>query len=275
MNELQKQLNEDWADASVLYNDIIRAELDSFRAEAWTRHIHALVDAPAPLTVLDCGCGPGFFTTILARAGHRVCGIDGSPEMLAFAAARLEEENLQADLREMDCHRLAFDDDTFDLVLSRNLTHALQDHEQVYREWLRVLKPGGVLLIFDANWHLARKGMPEHEEFVRRYRETLLTFGSDFSGHEYDGTEASLDPDHDGYDDGHSREEELWAVGLKDARRPDWDLPVLERAGFVDVTVDRDITGPLWDDKEKLLYGNTPLFQIRALKPLSKTGAGV
>ena len=53
---------------------------------------------------------------------------------------------------QMDASHLAFVDETFDAVVSRNLTWNLEDPEQAYKEWMRVLKPGGVLLNFDANY---------------------------------------------------------------------------------------------------------------------------
>ena len=48
-------------------------------------------------------------------------------------------------------------------------------------------------------------------------------------------------------------------------KRPDFDIGVLRGVGFDDVTYDRDITEELWDDKEKLIFGNTPMFMIRAV----------
>ena len=47
----------------------------------------------------------------------------------------------------MDSHQLSFDDNTFDLLINRNVTWTLYDPEQAYKEWYRVLKPGGRLLI--------------------------------------------------------------------------------------------------------------------------------
>ena len=41
----------------------------------------------------------------------------------------------------------------FDVVISRNLTWNLKDPKRAYEEWCRVLKPGGKLLNFDANWY--------------------------------------------------------------------------------------------------------------------------
>lgn len=48
--------------------------------------------------------------------------------------------------------------------------------------------------------------------------------------------------------------------------RPEWDERILTGLGFTDVTYVRDITGPLWDDKEKLLFGATPMFMVAATK---------
>ena len=53
----------------------------------------------------------------------------------------------------MDAQNLEFEDGVFDVVISRNLTWNLKDPERAYREWCRVLKPGGKLLNFDANWY--------------------------------------------------------------------------------------------------------------------------
>lgn len=50
-----------------------------------------------------------------------------------------------------DAQILPFADNTFDCVCSRNLVWNLEMPQTAYREWLRVLKPGGLLLIFDGN----------------------------------------------------------------------------------------------------------------------------
>ena len=53
----------------------------------------------------------------------------------------------------MDAQKLDFEDNTFDVVISRNLTWNLEHPDVAYREWVRVLKAGGRLLNFDANWY--------------------------------------------------------------------------------------------------------------------------
>ena len=47
---------------------------------------------------------------------------------------------------------LDYEDGCFDAVISRNLTWTLPDPERAYGQWFRVLKPGGVLLNFDADY---------------------------------------------------------------------------------------------------------------------------
>ncbi|WP_204245396.1 hypothetical protein [Methanosarcina horonobensis] len=53
---------------------------------------------------------------------------------------------------------------------------------------------------------------------------------------------------------------------LSSIKRPSWDVEQLTKLGFSEVSSVRDITGPLWDDKEKLLYGATPMFMVKAVR---------
>lgn len=258
MDKNQEKINAQWSRGAENYNNIINNELNSFRSAAWKKQI--LENAPARnrLEVLDCGCGPGFFSMILAEEGHHVSAIDGSDEMMKYAKLRTQQTGLDIDFYIMDCHELTFADNSFDLIVSRNVTHALRKHIVVYKQWLRVLKPRGVLLIFDANWHLSRPGGQFYEESETRRRKCLEIYGDDFSGHNKSQKDGANVSDY--------TESSVWEHTLKDKFRPDWDLGLLEGLGFVELTYDRDITEKLWDDKEKLIYGHTPMFMIRGEK---------
>ena len=91
-------------------------------------------------------------------------------------------------------------------------------------------------------------------ETMERKKKGIEVFGSDFSGNTFF--------DEKGYRSEHEKERHY----LGNLQRPDWDCGILQAVGFREITYDRDITGPLWDDKEKLIYGHTPLFMIRAVK---------
>jgi ubiquinone/menaquinone biosynthesis C-methylase UbiE len=103
-----------------------------------------------PLSVLEAGCGTGRFTYNMARAGHRVTGLDYSPAMLETCAKRGAEEGgaENVELVEGSIFELPFDDNTFDAVLSVHVLMHLPEHDAALLELLRVVKPGG-LVIFD------------------------------------------------------------------------------------------------------------------------------
>ena len=53
-----------------------------------------------------------------------------------------KEEQADCEFQVMDAENPEYDDDTFDFVISRNLTWTLPDAQKAYKEWMRVLKPG-------------------------------------------------------------------------------------------------------------------------------------
>lgn len=104
--------------------------------------------------VLDVGCGPGSLTIPAARkAGPlgRVAGIDASPEMIEAAARKAKEQGLDIDFRVAPVEALPFEDGVFDAVLSSLMLHHLPDDlkAQGLGEIIRVLKPGGRLIVID------------------------------------------------------------------------------------------------------------------------------
>ena len=249
----QEAINEEWTVRSDNYNNYVVEEFATDRPEKWLEIIESNAPDARPLRVLDAGCGPGFFSVLLSRAGHEVTGIDGSEGMLAHARENAALFGVCPELIRGDFGELPFADGTFDLVVSRNVTHIIREHLRVYGEWLRVLKPGGVLLIFDANWHLPYQPGPVREEAIRREREGLEKYGR---GYTFDGSYEYIDSDY---------EPENYRVFGK-AQRPDFDVGVLRQLPCTDVSFERDVTAELWSEKEKLFYGATPLYMLRAVR---------
>ena len=252
--QTHQEISAYWSTRAENHNNYVNHEFPTRRSQAWLEQILSQVPEQRPLRVLDAGCGPGFFSILLSKAGHAVTGVDGASEMLRHARENAAKQGASPEFLQMDCCHLDFPDSTFDLVLSRNLTHILTDHRQAYGEWRRVLKPGGELLIFDANWHLPYVEGPVRQEAIWREAECFRLYGSNFSGgdcpYEYIGS--GLRPE--------------CYEALGDLRRPDFDVGVLLGLGYRDVTFARDITEKLWSEKEQLMYRATPLFQIRAVK---------
>jgi SAM-dependent methyltransferase len=94
---------------------------------------------------LDLSCGPGVFCRAIGAAapGALVVGLDISRAMLDVAASRTAGyQNVQ--LIRGDAHALPFADHTIEGVNNAGALHAYDDPEQVFREVLRVLRPGGL-----------------------------------------------------------------------------------------------------------------------------------
>ena len=93
--------------------------------------------------VLDLGCGPGFFTMMLGQRGCQMTAFDYSDGMLNQAKQNAASAGVTAEFVQGDAQKLPFEDETFDMIVTRNLTWNLEHPEKAYREWLRVLKRGG------------------------------------------------------------------------------------------------------------------------------------
>jgi SAM-dependent methyltransferase len=120
--------------------------------------VRRILDGLPVGTALDAACGTGRHAAYLAGLGHRVIGVDSSPDMLARARARLP----RADLRAGTLERLPLPDRAVDTVVcGLALTH-VPDLAPVLAEFARVLRPGGHLVISDPHLILSylRPTMP-------------------------------------------------------------------------------------------------------------------
>lgn len=143
-----------WTSRSKGYSASVEEDLSTGRYRHWLSMIDERIGGRRGLDILDVGTGPGFFPIILGREGHSVTGIDVSGAMLEEARENCERYGVPSDLRIMDAQSLDLPDGSFDLVVSRNVVWNLEDPERAYSEWLRVLRPGGLLMVFDGNHYL-------------------------------------------------------------------------------------------------------------------------
>lgn len=106
---------------------------------------------PPGTTVLDVGCGIGGSSRILARDyGFDVTGITISPQQVK-RAQELTPDGVTARFRVDDALNLSFPDASFDVVWSVEAGPHMPDKARYAQEMVRVLKPGGILVVADWN----------------------------------------------------------------------------------------------------------------------------
>ena len=254
--ELLQEIASYWGTRAEGYSEVNEKELAGSQREAW---LHVLEEQfpekkKEEMKILDIGTGPGFFPMILSEAGYTVTAVDYTEEMLEKAKENLGKYTKygleRVTLQRMDAQNLEFADETFDVVISRNLTWNLEKPEQAYQEWMRVLKPGGVLLNFDANWY----GYLYDEEKKEAYEADRKKV-----------EEQQLD-DHYLCTDIDRMENIARQVPLSAMERPAWDTKVLESIGVCSIQTDSEIWKRVWSEEERLNYASTPMFLVRAEK---------
>lgn len=126
--------------------------------KGWRRKaLKRIVDTDGPLEVLDLACGTGDFALAIARrmdrrgvAGH-VSGVDLSDGMLAVMKEKVAAAGLQEHIStaQGDGENLPFPDGSFDRVTIAFGIRNFEHREEGLREMLRVLRPGGRLVILE------------------------------------------------------------------------------------------------------------------------------
>ena len=193
------------------------------------------------IKILDIGCGTGYFPVLLGKDGYEVTGIDLTEEMV-LNARKLVEENApyqkKIEIMQMDAEKLDFPDESFDVIVTRNLTWTLPHPVQAYTEWYRVLKKGGLLLNFDAEYAKGDHNLNNQDNLAHKCVSDSMKEECHKIYHML--TISSLD-------------------------RPKWDLEVLEKIGFESADADTNFADRIFSEKDEF-YIPDRMFMIYAIK---------
>lgn len=219
MEQIEERVKRYWTLRSHDFSSVRRRELEEEVSKRWLTEIRKYLPDNKPLKILDVGTGAGFFAVLLSMEGHKVWGVDITPAMIEEAKRLSKDLSLTISFEVMDAQNLVFPDEAFDVVISRNLTWTLPEPEKAYKEWIRVLKKGGILLNFDADYGQdVLNSEPEQEEdwvgsgcHIGMTKELLL---------ESNQITKSME--------------------ISQNKRPNWDLNVLQAMGNCKISCDQE-----------------------------------
>lgn len=238
--EIKERIKNYWNKRCKEFTDLRISELNSEKRDLWLDIICQKINHNKTLKILDIGTGSGFLAILMASLGHEVTAIDLSPSMINSAKKLSTDLGYNIDFKVMDAENLCFENESFDVIISRNLTWTLPNVEKAYKEWFRVLSCQGLLLNFDANYG--------NTSF---YEETK-SLNKDNAHKDID---SNLLKECDNIKD-------TLSISLKN--RPYWDIEILTSIGF-ECCYDYTISDRLYANKDKFL-NPTRMFAIYCKK---------
>jgi len=137
-----------WEDPTSAKSYAARSDaLSGGSKQRWLGAIREQAGEP-PKRVLDVGTGAGLLALLYAELGHEVTGLDFSSAMLSEAWDRAGRSGLPAEFVQGDAEDLPFETGSFEVVTNRIVLWSLPNPGVAVREWARVLRPGGRLVLF-------------------------------------------------------------------------------------------------------------------------------
>lgn len=244
-----------WTNRAPGYSAVNQEELAGDQKTVWRGVISGRIAAhlpekrPEEIRVLDVGTGPGFFAILLAELGYQVTAIDYTASMLDEARRNAGALASRICFRQMNAEELSFEAASFDVLVTRNVTWNLHEPEKAYAQWTRVLKPGGVLLNFDANWY---RYLWDEAAQTAHAQDRANLLDSDVRD-ETAGTDVS------------AMEAIARQAPLSSRQRPAWDLHILHGLGM-QAAADTEVWKQVWTKEERINNASTPMFLVEARK---------
>jgi len=218
---LQKEITEFWDNSARgygLYTRIVLKNPGAIQSE-----LERCIPGNRKLKILDAGTGAGLIAVLLAKTGHDVVAMDVSKSMLEEARWIADSNEVRVDFVEGNATSTGFPDESFDVIVARNLMFTLPYPGYAYLEWIRLLRPGGRLVVMDGNYYFQIR----LEEYAKRDRFMHLKYGME---------EIAFLKEMGNID--YTSLGQL-AVRLysNKVRRPSWDLWYLTYSGVNDISV--------------------------------------
>ncbi len=217
----QKNITQFWDDSSRGYGLYTRIALKNY--DSITSELERFLPGNRKLRILDAGTGAGLMAIILAKIGHEVVAMDDSEKMLSEAKWNSEHHGTSIEFVKGDATSTDFPDESFDVVVARNVLFTLTYPGYAYLEWIRILRPGGWLIVMDGNYYFKIR----LEEYAKRDRYMRLKYGTE---------EIAFLKEMGNIDYARLGKMAVQLYSNK-VRRPSWDLWFLMYSGIDDINI--------------------------------------
>ncbi|HEV7276465.1 MAG TPA: class I SAM-dependent methyltransferase [Devosiaceae bacterium] len=149
---IRDEIREFWSARAATFDDSVGHEIFSeAERRGWHRLIRKHLGAGEGRPVLDLACGTAVISHLLNELGYAVTGLDWSEAMLERARAKAAARGSSIRFIMRDAENTMEPRGSYDAIITRHLVWTLVDPAAAFDEWFALLKPGGKLLIVDAN----------------------------------------------------------------------------------------------------------------------------
>jgi ubiquinone/menaquinone biosynthesis C-methylase UbiE len=97
--------------------------------------------------IIELGCGDGKLSTALAKKGYQLTACDISDTAIKLVKKFAKEKDVLIKTVRCDVTKMKFPDNKFDFAIANSILEHLEDEEKALKEWSRILKPGGRIVI--------------------------------------------------------------------------------------------------------------------------------
>jgi len=225
---------------------------------AWHRLILKHLGPGNGRLALDLASGTGVISHLMDDLGFKVTGLDWAEPMLERARAKAKARRRSISFRMADVENTMEPDETYDVIITRHLVWTLVDPKAAFAEWMRVLKPGGTILIVDGDF----VNVSRVERILKALAKAMERAGL-----------LKADPPHAPPEVMKNHSDIVSRVHFSEGSRADLVAGMLGDAGFEGMTIDTNLReihrsqAKHWNYLKALSRGIQHRFAISARKP--------
>ena len=155
---IRDEIRDFWSERAATFDESVGHEIFSEAERAgWHALFRKHLGPGEGRAALDLASGTGVISHLLNDLGYTVTGADWSEAMLEQARAKARKRNADIRFIMRDAENTMEPRESFDVITNRHLVWTLVDAPAAFREWYELLKPGGKVLIVDGN--MSKKGI--------------------------------------------------------------------------------------------------------------------